>query len=523
MSKIKNILFVMYDQLRADYLGCYGHPTISTPAMDALAHKGVKFDRAYCQSPVCGPSRMSFYTGRYVTSHGATWNNVPLPLSELTIGDYLTPHGYRVAAVGETHFVPDMEGMRRVGLDADNTRGKSLADGGFEDWDRDDQLHPDQAAELDFKYNEYLRANGYEGENPWHEYANAAEGPNGEILSGWYMRNAHLPARVKEEHSETAYFTNRAMEFISDAGDQPWCLHLSYMKPHWPYMAPTPYHKIYSSKDVIPANRSDVELSDMHPVVKAFLTHDDSISFREEEKRCHVIPTYMGLIKQADDHLARLLKFLEDRGIADETLVVVTSDHGSYLGDHWLGEKELFHEESVRIPLIVYDPRKQADTTRGMTESRFAEAIDLLPTFLDALGLPPVPHRLEGRSLLPLLHGKETQWRNAAISEHDYGFMRARRELGLGPSEAKSYMLRTDKWKYIFFEGFRPQLFDLENDPKELNDLGAASQLAEVRAELHEQLFTWFRNRAIRRTMSDEVVDARTDTARQRGILIEIW
>src|SRR5690606_6626638 len=123
--------------------------------------------------------------------------------------------------------------------------------------------------------------------------ANAAEGTNGEILSGWYMRHAHLPARVKEEHSETAYFTNRAMEFIADAGDQPWCLHLSYMKPHWPYMAPAPYHNIYSADDVIPANRSDTELSDMHPVVKAFLTHDDSISFRDEEKRRHVIPTYM--------------------------------------------------------------------------------------------------------------------------------------------------------------------------------------------------------------------------------------
>src|SRR4051794_21185129 len=106
--KTKNILFIMYDQLRADYLGCYGHPTIDTPAFDALAGKGVRFTRAYCQSPVCGPSRMSFYSGRYVSSHGATWNNVPLRVSELTLGDYLKPHGFRVAVVGESHFLPDV-------------------------------------------------------------------------------------------------------------------------------------------------------------------------------------------------------------------------------------------------------------------------------------------------------------------------------------------------------------------------------------------------------------------------------
>ena len=195
MGQVKNILFIMADQLRADYLGCYGHPSIETPTIDALAKRGVLFSRAYCQSPVCGPSRMSFYTGRYVFSHGATWNNVPLRLGELTIGDYLRPLGYRVAVVGESHFEPDQEGMARVGLTSSSEQMTLFSQGGFEPWERDDQLHPDQSVDPNLAYNVYLRAHGYDGENPWHTYANSAEGPDDEILSGWYMRNARLPAR----------------------------------------------------------------------------------------------------------------------------------------------------------------------------------------------------------------------------------------------------------------------------------------------------------------------------------------
>lgn len=523
MEKKPNFLFLMCDQLRPDYLGCYGHPSINTPTIDGLADRGMRFTRAYCQSPVCGPSRMSFYTGRYVYSHGSTWNNVPLPLGELTIGDYLRPHGYRVGVVGESHFPPDLEGMRRVGLSLETEPGQTMSQGGFEPWARDDQLHPDQDADLDFAYNRYLREKGYVSRNPWHDFANAAEGADGEVLSGWYMRNAHLPARVREEDSETAYFTDRAIDFMRDAASEPWCLHLSYMKPHWPYIAPAPYHDLYGDNHVIPANRTNEEKVDVHPVVEAFMKHDDSLSFQDEAHRRHVIPTYMGLIKQIDDHLARLFRALEELDQADNTIIVLTSDHGGYLGDHWLGEKELFHEESVRIPMIVADPRPSADATRGMVTDNLVEGIDLLPTFLDAIGQSIPTHRLEGRSLMPLLAGDTPTWRDAVFSEHDYAFMKARLDLGIGPSEARSYMVRTDRWKYVFFEGFRPQLFDLERDPVEQKDLGSDPGHEDVRQDLHERLFHWMRHRAIRKTMSDDEVSRRTATARQRGVLIEIW
>ena len=158
----------MADQLRADYLGCNGHPTIKTPTIDQLASEGVNFTKAYTQAPVCGPARMSFYTGRYAFSHGATYNDVPLKVSETTLGDYLRPEGYRVALVGKTHMRKDIEGMQRLGVDPESSRGVLVSQCGFEPYERDDGLHPDQNVSPDLPYNLYLKEQGYDGDNPWH-------------------------------------------------------------------------------------------------------------------------------------------------------------------------------------------------------------------------------------------------------------------------------------------------------------------------------------------------------------------
>ena len=138
MLAVRNVLFIMCDQLRADYLGCAGHPWLRTPNIDRLAARGVRFANTFVQSPVCGPSRMSFYTGRYVTSHGATWNRVPLSVRELTIGDYLRPAGVRVALAGKTHVMPDEAGLARFGIEAGSALDAFLRQGGFEELDRYD-------------------------------------------------------------------------------------------------------------------------------------------------------------------------------------------------------------------------------------------------------------------------------------------------------------------------------------------------------------------------------------------------
>ena len=523
MTAVRNILFIMTDQLRADYLSCYGHPTLRTPNIDGLAARGVRFTRAYCQSPLCGPSRMSFYTGRYMSSHGAHYNNVPLSVGEMTLGDYLRPLGWRVALVGKTHMQADAEGMARLGIDPASQVGVQVGECGFEPYERDDGLWPESINDPNLAYNRYLRAHGYDSPNPWHDFANSAAGPNGEILSGWHLRWARLPARVAEQHSETAYMTDRAIAFLEEAGDGPWCLHLSYIKPHWPYVAPAPYHAMYGPNELVAANRDERERRDPHPVYAAFMRHEDSETFSREGVRETVIPAYMGLVKQVDDQLGRLFAWLEAHGRLRDTLIVFTSDHGDYLGDHWLGEKELFHEESVRIPLIVCDPDAAADATRGTADDHFVEAIDLVPTFLEFAGGQAQPHRLEGRSLVPLLRGAAPDWRDAAISETDYAWRGARLELGVAPDRARGYMIRTERWKYILWEGFRPQLFDLQADPAERNDRGEDPALAATRAELHERLFAWLRARRMRKTIADQTIAQRTGKQKQRGFLIGVW
>ena len=525
-QKPPNILFIMCDQLRWDYLSCAGHPTINTPNIDRLAASGVRFDRCYVQSPVCGPSRASTYTGRTVSSHGVTWNGVPLSVAELTMGDYLRRAGYRVAVAGKTHLIPDVAGIERVGQSLDTERGRELAAGGFEPYDHDDGLHtaPYFQTKSEPKYSKWLKSLGYDGDIPWHDYANGSISETGETLSAWNLRAARYPARVPAEHSETPYFVNRAIEFIDGSVDAPWLLHLSFIKPHWPYVAPPPYHALYGQDDVPAPVRAQTEQNNVHPVFKAFQNMRVSTAFSTDEVRDAVIPVYMGLIHQIDDELGRLFAHLEATGTAENTVIVFTSDHGDYLGDHWLGEKELFHDCSARVPLIVADPRPGSDATRGTVVTELVEAIDLLPTFIELAGLPPDEQRLEGRSLVPFLSGDGPEnWRDAAFSELDYAFYAARLELGIGANDAKIFMLCGERHKYIHYLGYAPQLYDLEADPNELVDLGQAPEHAAVRTLMQEQLFDRLARRRSRVTESDASVAERTANEAAVGIHIGMW
>lgn len=521
-GRCKNVLFVMCDQLRADYLSCYGHPLLKTPAIDRLAGRGVRFERAYAQSAVCVPSRMSFYTGRYVSSHGTTWNHVPFPVAQLTLGDHLRAGGLRATLAGKTHVIPDFEGLKRFGVDPDSDPGRLLLEGGFHELDRYDGHAPPGN---ESGYGDYLRGHGYSGDDPWNDYVISALDESGKKVSGWWLRYAHLPALVQEEHSETAYMTQRAVEFIRAQGEHPWFLHLSYIKPHWPLMAPAPYHSMYRGADCGPILRGDARTENAHPLVAAYRrAHEDCRSYGREEVVRHVRPTYMGLIKQVDDHLGTLLAELEKLGRMRDTLIVFTSDHGDHLGDHGLGEKEIFYEQAVRIPLIVYDPEEAADVTRGRIESRLVEAVDVLPTCLEALGIEAPSHVLEGRSLLPILRGLPAPgWRDCAFSELDYAFRDARRQLNRGPGECYAWMACTSRWKYVHYQGLRPQLFDLYNDPSELVDLGDDPEREHVRRELRDRLLEW--QLALRRrvTLDDLTVQRRTEDHHRNNVHIGVW
>lgn len=519
----KNILFIMCDQLRYDYLGCTGHPTIKTPNIDALAARGVNFTNTYCQAPTCGPSRASMYTGRYMSSNGTSVLHAPLRVGEMNIGDHLNPLGVRTALIGKSHIIPDVDGMQRLGIDPRSDQGVNLSEAGFEIFERDDGIHPDAMVKPGLRYNDYLRSKGYDDDNPWHWAANAVETENG-VRSGYFNDSVDRPARVAEEDSETPYMTRRAMEFMEqDDGETPWLLHLSYIKPHWPYVAPAPYNDMYSADDVVPAVRADDELKDPNPLMGLFRTRMGAKTFARQEVRETVIPAYMGLISQIDDQLGILFDFMEKRGLLDETMIVFTSDHGDYLGDHWFGDKEYFHDPAVKIPLIVADPSSEADASRGSTDDALIEGVDLLPTFVDYYGGEIPVHVLEGRSLMPKLRGEAPPWREFAISECDYSFQLFGLQDGRTPLDCRSYMIVDERWKYIHAPGFAPVLFDLAEDPEELNDLGLSDDHADIRQAMFNRLAGWSLTYRQRVACSEDRARRMSGIEEEIGVLIGYW
>ncbi len=524
--RVRNILFIMCDQLRRDHLSCYGHPTLHTPNLDGLAQRGVIFDRAFINSPVCGPSRMSYYTGRYVHAHGASWNFVPLKAGEMTIGDHLRPLGVRSVLVGKTHMRADLSGMARLGIDPQSPIGVRISECGFDPYERDDGIHPYSGHDPDPRYNAYLRAHGFDGDNPWERWANSVTAEDGSIRSGWFLKYSNRPARVPDEHSETPYLTRRAIDFMREAGNQPWCLHLSFIKPHWPYVVPAPYAGMYSAADALPVVRDEREQDDAHPLFAAMMQHRVSRTFSRDEVRDAVMPGYMGLVKQIDDQMGVLFAYMTEQGLMDNTMIVFTSDHGDYLGDHWMGEKDLFHDPVVRVPLIIYDPDARADVTRGTRSDALVEAIDIAPTFLEVCGGAPVPHVLDGRSVRPLLFGETpADWRDHVVCEYDFSFQDSRIALGTPSREAWMRMVFDGRWKYVLVENYRPMLFDLKSDPNEFDDLGADPAYEAERARLHELLFRWARKPRQRATVADAAIESTEVQARiaEGGILIGYW
>ncbi|MCP5266493.1 MAG: alkaline phosphatase family protein [Burkholderiaceae bacterium] len=520
---IRNVLFIMCDQLRWDHLSCYGHPHLETPNIDALARRGVLFENAFVQAGVCVPSRMSYYTGRYVSSHCSTYNRVPLPIGERTLGEYLRDAGRELVLAGKTHVIPDEEGLARLDIDGQSELGVLIRRGSFVEVDRYDGHHEPHGGT---RYGDWLRSKGYASEHPWTDYVISVVDDEGSVRSGWNMRYVKHPSRVKEEHSETAYMTDQAIRFIEGKGDEPWALHLSYVKPHWPYVAPAPYHAMYTPADCLPVVRTEAEKVDAHPVLAAYRRLEESVSMATDEAVATVRPAYQGLIKQLDDHIGRLWQVLERTGRDRDTLVIFTADHGDFLGDHWLGEKDMFYDTVQRVPFIAYDPSSAADATRGTREERFVESVDVVPTILDAFGLAPQRHRVEGVSLLPLLRGGSVpQWRDAVVSELDYSFKEARLMLGRAPDACHGKMIRDHEWKYVWWQDLPPMLYNLREDPLEMHDLGRDPRFERVRERMKEHLFEWLARCKRRTTITLEQIEQGTGPAayKRAGVFYGVW
>jgi arylsulfatase A-like enzyme len=281
---------------------------------------------------------------------------------------------------------------------------------------------------------------------------------------------------------------------------------------------------MYGPEHIVDPIRSQTEKDTDHPLLRAYQDARVCRSFSRDHVRDHVIPAYMGLIKQLDDNLGRLFAWMDEKGLSDNTIIAFTSDHGDYMGDHWMGDKDFYHEVAAKVPLIISDPRPAADKTRGTTSAELTEMIDLAPTFMSALGCAPKPHIVEGRDLTPLLHGTDGFFRQYAISEHDYSSFEMAKALEVPQEDARTVMIFDGRWKYIRCEGFDPVLFDLESDPHELSNIGGSQdpEHSAVRQRLEDALLSWSMQHHTRITATQDVL-ARQGNAAESGILIGFW
>ena len=291
-------------------------------------------------------------------------------------------------------------------------------------------------------------------------------------------------------------------------------------------MAAEPYHDFYSDADIVSVNRSDSELENGHPFLKSLIDEQiESKHYKIDYRRNSIIKAYMGLVKQIDDQIGRLIEFLEESGLRESTIIVFGADHGDHLGDHWLGEKFLFYESGIRVPLIFNFPDSH-NWKAGTRRKELVESIDIIPTFIDLYNGHSFNDRLEGKSLLPLITDSlSAEWRDFAVCELNYAFLNFRVSQNIPVVNCYSWMIRTMDWKYIKFIDLPPQLFDLINDPNELNDLGTSAEHQDKIEELDKIWRDWMHGRKLNPTLDYETVESnyRQENYIKMGLLIGFW
>lgn len=502
-ARARNVLYVTVDQWRGDCLSALGHPVVRTPSIDALASDGVLFCRHYAQAAPCGPSRASLHTGLYLMNHRSVLNGTPLDARFTNIALEARRLGYDPVLFGYTDTTPD---PRVLSPDDPRLRSYEGVLPGFRAVvDLPEHLRP---------WGAWLRAQGYDVPVDVRAmYRPVSDEPG-------------APAPYRAEHSEAAFLTEEVLRYVAEQGDAPWFVHAAYIRPHPPFVAPAPYHAMFDPAEVPRPHRraTPQEEGGAHPLlagavaIPALRGPDDEAGIRR------LRATYYGMMAEVDAQLGRLFEGVRAAGVWDQTLVVLTSDHGEQLGDHWLTEKLGWFDESYHVPLVIRDPSLAAGRTRGrqLTDA-FTENVDVMATILDWLGAA-VPAACDGRSLLPFLREGERPpgWRDAAHWEWDFrdpvGSL-TQQALGVGLDQCNLAVLRDEHGKYVHLAGGLPPLFyDLDADPAELqNRAGDPAYAAEV-LSYAQRMLTW-RLEHTDRTLTGLFVDERgiTDARASTG------
>lgn len=428
-----NLLIVMSDEHAPQFSGAYGHPLVQTPHLDRLAAEGVLFEHAYCNAPLCVPSRMSFMTGRYASEVGVWDNASPLASDVPTWPHLLRAAGYDVVLAGKQHFVgPDKLHGFRAQLASDLHGGST---------------HPI------FDWADGTPA----AANPWPALGQAGPGTTREIA-----------ADDQTEAAALAYLRE------PDRHRQPWALNVSFLAPHFPLIVPEPYWSRYPldaiELPVIPAGHLDRQ----HPVYQRMRRMFGLVAFPDELVR-RGRAAYFGLITYLDDKIGRLLETLAETGLAERTLVIYVSDHGEMAGEHGMWRKSNFYEHAVRVPLVLSWPGRLPG---GRRLGEVVSLVDVVATLVDAAQADPVSP-LAGDSLLPMARGETlaAPWKDEALAEY----------LAHGVARPMA-MLRTGPYKLNYSLGDPPELYDLAADPGELRDLAADPAYRTVLDELRARL-----------------------------------
>jgi len=459
-----NVLLITCDQLRLDALGCYDNPVIRTPHIDALAARGVRFERTFTALPACAPNRASMATGRYPSVHGLRDNGMVLPESETTLMHTLRDAGYQTCGVGKMHFGPQWRYPKGGGPLVDPTPDMAINPQPNDDtlpWYGFDRVMLSEDNRVG-PYEQYLNHHGY---NIWDDPHSFSYPQHATVRSAW-----------PEAHHQTTWVADRSIDMITDRdADRPMFMWTSFVHPHHPFNPPAPFDTLYDPADM-PLPVFDPDEVARWP--EAYRTKYFAEQGGHEAIGMHrltdadwqrVRAYYYGMISLIDKQVGRLTETLKAQGILDNTLIVFTADHGEMLGDHHLLFKGTIFDEVSNVPLIIARP----GDTGGSRCDELGCSTDLMPTILDLLGLG-IPDTVQGASLMPCVTGEGTPpGRDAILIEHGDGLrvMRTGRDL-LG-------------WRG---PGQRGEWYRLDDDPHCLHNRWDDSALAERRHELIEQL-----------------------------------
>jgi arylsulfatase A-like enzyme len=446
-----NVLWICADDHAPYVCGTYGNKIVRTPNLDRLAAEGMRFDRAYCNSPVCTASRQSFLTGRYPRTLGVTLLQTPLPEGEPTLATLLRAAGYDTAAIGKMHFNSNLKHGFDFRIDVPQ-HNRYLKE------------HPPKPLPADITILP-----------PWRPFRDPAR---------IWLNSACLPFGARDEAMTGTFFARQAADYLRQRRDKPFFLMVSFYEPHSPFRFPIEYRGKYRPEQfTVPkvGREDDAQI----PAIFRDLT--------EREKQ-GIVAAYYTSTEFMDKNVGVVLDDLKHSGRAADTLVIYTGDHGYMLGQHGRFEKHCCFEPAVRSPLLLRWPERAKEASRerkrpeGRNTKALVEFIDIAPTVLDFCGVP-VPAMVQGKSMRPLLRGEVEKHRERIVVEY---------------SENEEAMIRTQRWKFIYSTGKRQRqdgyatgqplpgrtirLYDEENDPDEMTNLAGKPEHARRVAEFTDQL-----------------------------------